>query len=242
MLAGALTLLGMVSLTRRDTPARGEGGWRSAFFLVLYAVAFSFAYMSLTAGTGALILFGCVQATMIASALRSGERPGPLAWIGLLVAMGGLVFLTAPGLSAPPLGGSVLMALAGVAWGVYTLRGRGTAQPLIATSRNFLRAVPFALAVSLILMSRCDLSARGAFLAIASGALASGVGYVLWYAALRGLSATRAATVQLSVPVIAALGGVLFLAETISPRLVGAGVLILGGVGLALADRARKSH
>jgi drug/metabolite transporter (DMT)-like permease len=134
------------------------------------------------------------------------------------------------------------MAVAGVAWGVYTLRGRGTAQPLIATSRNFLRAVPFALAVSLILMSRRDLSARGAFLAIASGALASGVGYVLWYAALRGLSATRAATVQLSVPVIAALGGVLFLAETISPRLVGAGVLILGGVGLALADRARKSH
>lgn len=236
--SGAVTLFALAALTRRgarDAP----GGWRSGFYLVLYAVTFSFAYLSLSAGTGALILFGCVQATMIAGALRSGERPGALEWAGIAIALGGLVFLTAPGLTAPSPAGSALMAAAGIAWGLYTLRGRGTGDPLVATSRNFMRAVPFALAVSFLMLSRREVSARGVLLAVSSGAAASGIGYVVWYAALRGLSATRAATVQLSVPVIAALGGVLFLSESVSPRLAGSAVLILGGVGLALAGRVR---
>lgn len=239
IVSGAVTLFALAALSRRGERPPRAGGWRSGFFLVLYAVAFSFAYVSLSAGTGALILFGCVQATMIAAALRSGERPGPLEWAGLVIALGGLVLLTAPGLSAPAPAGSLLMAVAGVAWGLYTLRGRGTADALLATTRNFLRAVPFALAVSLVMLSRREASPRGVLLAVASGALASGLGYVVWYAALRGLSATRAATVQLSVPVIAALGGVLFLSESVSPRLAGSALLILGGVGLALAGRVR---
>ncbi len=237
ILSGAVTLAVIVALSRRG--ARHGGGWGSAFFLALYAVAFSFAYITLPAGTGALILFGCVQATMIVAALRAGERPGPLQWTGLAIALGGLVYLTAPGLAAPSPVGSVLMALAGLAWGVYTLRGRGSGDPLLATSRNFLRAVPFALVVSVVTITQRDVSARGALLAVASGAIASGIGYVVWYAALKGLSATRAATVQLSVPVIAALGGVLFLSESVTARLAVSAALILGGVGLALAERAR---
>lgn len=236
--SGAVTLAAIAAFTRRG--ARAGGGWGSALFLFLYAAAFSFAYISLSAGTGALILFGCVQVTMIAAALRAGERPGPLQWTGLALALGGLVYLTMPGLTAPSPAGSALMALAGFAWGVYTLRGRRESKPLAATGRNFLRAVPFALAVSLATLARRDVSARGALLAVASGALASGIGYVVWYAALRGLSATRAATVQLSVPVIAALGGVLFLSETVSARLALAALLILGGVALALAGRAQR--
>jgi drug/metabolite transporter (DMT)-like permease len=235
--AGAVTLAVIVALSRRG--ARQGGGWGSAFFLALYAAAFSFAYITLSAGTGALILFGCVQATMIVAALRAGERPGPLQWTGLVIALAGLVYLTAPGLAAPSPVGSILMALAGFAWGVYTLRGRGAGDPLVATRRNFVRAVPLALLVSAATITRRDVTPHGAVLAVASGAIASGIGYVVWYAALRGLSATRAATVQLSVPVIAALGGVMFLSETVTIRLAVASVLILGGVGLALAERAR---
>jgi drug/metabolite transporter (DMT)-like permease len=238
--SGAVTLVLIASLSRRR--ARPGGGWASAFFLFLYAIAFSLAYISLSAGTGALILFGCVQATMLGAALRSGERPGALQWTGLVIALGGLAFLTAPGLTAPAPAGSALMATAGVAWGVYTLRGRSGQDPLAATARNFSRAVPFALAVSLVLLGKRDISARGAVLAVASGALASGIGYVVWYAALRGLTATRAATVQLSVPVLAALGGVMFLSEVLTARLAVSAVLILGGVALALAGRMRRSR
>jgi drug/metabolite transporter (DMT)-like permease len=236
--SGAVTLAIIARLSRRG--ARHGGGWGSAFFLVLYAGAFSFAYTTLSTGTGALILFGCVQATMIIAAVRGGERPGPLQWTGLLVALAGLAYLTAPGLSAPSPAGSALMATAGFAWGMYTLRGRGTGDPLVATGRNFLRGVLFALVVSAVTLSRREVSMHGALLAVASGALASGIGYAVWYAALKGLSATRAATVQLSVPVIAALGGVLFLSETVSVRFALATVLILGGVGLALAGRMRR--
>jgi len=192
---------------------------------------------SLSAGTGALILFGAVQATMIVSALRSGERPHRLEWCGLLLALAGLVYLVLPGLTAPPPGGSVLMAVAGTAWGFYSLRGRGAADPLLDTAGNFTRAVPFALAVSAIAFSKLHVSAAGLVLATASGALASGLGYVLWYAALRGLTATRAATVQLPVPVLTAIAGALVLSETITPRLVVATVLVLGGVALAVRGR-----
>ena len=237
--SGALTLYLISTFSGRG--ARRGGGWRSAFFLVLYAATFSFAYITLSAGTGALLLFGAVQATMMIAALRFGERPGATQWTGFAAALGGLVFLTAPGLTAPSPVGSALMVVAGFAWGMYTLRGRRDQDPLAATARNFARALPFAVAVSLAMITRRDVSAHGALLAVASGAIASGIGYVVWYAALKGLSATRAATVQLSVPVIAALGGVLFLSERVTPRLAIAAVFILGGVGLVLAGRARRS-
>jgi len=237
--SGAVILALLARTAAAPVPTARRGGWRSGFFLFAYAIAFSFAYVTLTAGTGALILFASVQATVIAGAIRSGERLGLAEWAGLAVALGGLAYLTAPGLTAPPLAGSVLMAVAGVAWGVYTLRGRGSTAALADTTRNFVRAAPMGLVALAFAASRLHLSARGALLAAVSGALASGLGYAVWYAALRGLSATRAATVQLAVPVIAAFGGVAFLSERVTPRLLLSAVLILGGVGLALFGRAR---
>ena len=227
-----------------DTPgaraaARSHGDWTSASMLFLYAVSFSFAYVSLSTGTGALILFGAVQSTMILSALRSGERPHALEWLGLILALAGLVYLVFPGLSAPSPTGSALMAIAGIAWGIYSLRGRGSVDPLAGTTGNFVRAVPMVIVVSLVMLGRLQVSFDGALLAILSGGIASGVGYVIWYAALRGMTATRAATVQLSVPVLAAGGGVVFMSESVSLRLVTAGILILGGVGMAVAASAR---
>jgi len=209
--------------------------------LFLYAVPFSFAYTRLSTGTGALILFGCVQLTMMSVALWSGERPHPLQWLGLATALGGLVYLVLPGIEAPSLVGAVLMGLAGFSWGVYSLRGRSASNPLAQTTSNFVRSIPFVIAVSVVTLSSFHTERDGVLLAIASGALASGVGYVVWYEALRSLTSTRAAVVQLLVPILAALGGVLFLAETVSTRLVLAGVLVLGGIGLALAGRERVS-
>jgi len=206
----------------------------------MYAIAFSLAYLSLTAGTGALILFGTVQMTMMLVALRSGERPQPLEWLGVLLALGGLVYLVMPGLKAPSLSGSALMIVAGIAWGVYSLRGRGTGSPLADTAGNFIRAVPLIIAVRLVTLNGMQLSQSGIVLAALSGAVASGVGYVIWYAALRGLTATRAAIVQLSVPVLAAWGGVAFLAEDISLRLILAGTFILGGIALAITGRRKN--
>jgi drug/metabolite transporter (DMT)-like permease len=207
--------------------------------LFLYAVPFSFAYTRLSTGTGALILFGCVQLTMMAVALWTGERPHPLQWLGLATALGGLVFLVLPGIQAPSFVGAALMALAGFSWGVYSLRGRKAHDPLAQTTTNFVRSIPFVVAVSLATLPSLHIESRGVALAIASGALASGLGYVIWYEALRGLTSTRAAVVQLLVPVLAAIGGVLFLAEAISSRLVLSGVLVLGGIGLALFGRER---
>ena len=218
----------------------GLPGWRSVTALFIYAIAFSWAYVSLTAGTGALILFGAVQTTMLVAALGSGERPRLLEWVGLLSAIIGLVVLVFPGLSAPPVVGSTLMALAGISWGLYSLWGRGTTNPLTATTMNFVRAAPLALVVSLVALGALGdvhVTAEGAGLAVLSGAVASGVGYVIWYAALRELSATRAATVQLAVPVIAALGGVVFLSETISTRLMTATAMIIGGIALATSAK-----
>jgi len=227
LVAGAIMLLVVSRLAPRNRATRGGGSWLSAVMLFAYAAAFSFAYISLAVGTGALILFGAVQATMILIALRSGERPHRLEWLGLVMALAGLVYLVLPGLSAPSPSGSALMAVAGIAWGVYSLRGRGVADPTQATTANFVRAVPFALMVSAITLRGVSLSPRGALLAILSGAVTSGLGYVLWYMAVKGLTATRAAIVQLSVPIIAAAGGVVFLAEDVSFRLVVSSVMIL---------------
>ena len=237
--SGALALSLITTATGRATAIRTQGNWRSATWLFLYAVPFSFAYLTLSTGSGALLLFGAVQATMILAGLVAGERPHPLEWTGLAVALGGLVYLVLPGLTAPPPGGSALMLTAGVAWGCYSLRGRGNGDPIGTTTGNFVRAVPLALVVSTTLLTRVHCTPRGLALACASGAITSGCGYVVWYAALRGLTATRAATVQLSVPILAAAGGVVFLAEAISLRLVLSGVAILGGVGLALSGRTR---
>jgi drug/metabolite transporter (DMT)-like permease len=237
--SGALLLAGIRALAGPASPRRGgdrgRGPWASAAMLFLYAIAFSFAYRSLTTGTGALILFGAVQATMILAALRASERLAPLEWTGLALALGGLVYLVLPGLAAPPPAGCALMALAGIAWGIYSLRGRGSADPLGDTAGNFARSVPLVAVVLVAVVARVHLTPRGVLLAAASGALASGLGYAVWYAALRGLTAARAAVVQLSVPVLAAAGGVAFLGERVTLRLVLAGVFILGGVGLAVA-------
>ena len=216
------------------------GSWLSALALFLYAAPFSFAYLRLDAGTGALLLFGSVQATMIASGLRAGERPHGLEWTGLCVAAVGLVYLVFPGIRAPEPIASALMIAAGVSWGVYSLRGRrAQGPPLVVTGGNFLRALPMAIALSVATLSAAQVSPRGAALALASGGLTSGLGYVIWYAALRGLSATRAATVQLAVPVLAALGGVALLDERVTQRLVIASVVILSGVALALRGQLR---
>jgi drug/metabolite transporter (DMT)-like permease len=236
---GAVTLWLISFLQKNNAGSKIRGNWISAAMLFTYATAFSFAYISLSAGTGALILFGSVQVTMILAALRSGERPHLLEWLGVLLALGGLVYLVVPSLEAPSPIGSVLMATAGIAWGIYSLRGRGTDSPLADTAGNFLYSIPLILTVRLISLGSIHLSQYGILLAAVSGAFASGLGYVIWYAALRGLTTTRAAIVQLSVPVLAGWGGVIFLAENISVRLVFAGALILGGIALAIMARSK---
>lgn len=237
IVSGALALWLIVRL--RDGVRPVAGSWRSALALFAYAAAFSLAYISLPAGTGALLLFGAVQATMIGYGLSRGERLRPLQTLGLVLAFGGLVGLLLPGLSAPPFQGSVLMLAAGAAWGIYSLRGRSAGDPLRATAGNFLRAVPFAVGLSIAAVHWLALDFSGIGYAIASGALTSGVGYAIWYTALPGLKATHAATVQLSVPVIAAMGGVALLDEHLTLRLVVAAAAILGGIALVVLERQR---
>jgi len=237
--SGALVLVALRWASRGG--ARSRGGWLAPLMLFAYVAAFSFAYLSLTAGTGALLLFGSVQATMILVALRGGERFARAEALGLALALGGLAYLVLPGLSSPSPRGSALMIAAGVAWGVYSLLGRGARDPLAETARNFAWATPLALLVSALAWPHARISAHGAMLAVLSGAATSGLGYVLWFAALRGLSAIRAATVQLAVPALAAWGGVAFLGERLTPRLLVSAAFILGGVGLAVAGRARSS-
>ena len=241
LVSGAITLALVVQLRTRPHSAR-RADWLAAAMLFAYVAFFSFAYLTLSAGTGALILFGAVQLTMLGAGLGSGERFGAVAWLGFVLAAGGLVYLVLPGVAAPPLLGAVLMAVAGVAWGVYSLRGRGVADPLAATSRNFLRAVPLALVLSVIFVARAHADATGIALAVASGALTSGIGYVVWYAALARLSAMQAATVQLSVPLLAAFGGVLLLSEAITPRLAAASAAILGGIAIVLSQKSRNAR
>ncbi len=237
LISGAVALVAISLFFDKEGLNERRGNWLSAFFLFAYAVCFSFAYISLTTGTGALILFGSVQATMIFVALLKGERPRILEWLGLVFALGGLIYLVFPGLSSPPLLSSVLMVTAGIAWGFYTLRGKVSANPLADTTGNFLRAVPMIVFVALFFLPQIHLSQRGILLAVLSGAIASGIGYAVWYAALKFHTATRAAILQLSVPALAATGGVIFLAETVSLRLLLATILILGGISLAISGR-----
>lgn len=235
ILAGALALWAIVRV--RGGVRATAGSWPSAFWLFSYAAGFSFAYITLPAATGALLLFGAVQATMIGYGLWKGERMGGLQVAGLLVAFAGLAGLLLPGVSAPPVMGAALMLFAGVSWGIYSLRGRAAGDPTGVTAGNFLRAGPFAVLVSVAMFSRASVDIPGFLYAISSGALASGVGYAIWYTALRGLKANIAATVQLTVPVIAALGGVAFLGEPLTLRLLGSSAAILGGVALVIVTR-----
>jgi len=235
--SGAVVLWLVTNLRRmiRTTRDVGVGGnWISALALFLYAAGFSFAYVDVAAGTGALLLFGAVQATMILWGLHKGERLRAIQIVGLVVAMTGLVVLLFPGLSAPPLFGSILMLGAGVAWGIYSLRGKREKNPVTATTGNFVRAVPFAAAVSIIFLRWLDLDIAGVIYAIISGAITSGLGYVIWYCVLPSLKAASAATVQLSVPVLAATGGILLLGEPITLRYVLASIAVLGGIALVV--------
>lgn len=239
LVSGAVTLVVIYLLFGQHAENTKRGSWLSAFFLFAYAVCFSFAYVNLTTAAGALILFGSVQATMVFVALLKGERPKITEWLGLIFALGGLVYLVFPGLSAPPPISSALMAAAGIAWGFYTLRGKGSVNPLADTTGNFVRAVPMIIPAALPFLPQMHSSPKGITLAVLSGALASGIGYSIWYAALRFHTAARAAILQLSVPVLAGFGGAVFLAETISLRLVTASILILGGIALAILSRRK---
>ena len=237
LVSGAIALALIVRM--RSQPVLPDPVDRIApLMLFAYVACFSFAYLSLSAGTGALILFGAVQLTMFGAGLRAGERFDKVALTGLALAVVGLVYLVSPGVTAPQPLGAALMAAAGVAWGVYSLRGRRVTDPLAATARNFAWAAPMALLLNIVFMADAHANASGIALAIASGAITSGAGYVIWYAALSHLSAMRAATVQLSVPLIAALGGALMLTEIITPRLMGSSAAILGGIALVLFARS----
>ncbi len=241
VVSGAL-LLTLLVIPRWRARGRGTADWRSATMLFMYMAFFSFAYVSLSAATGALLLFGAVQLTMFIAALRGGEHFSPLSWSGLIVALLGLGYLVAPGIAAPDPLGAALMIIAGIAWGFYTLLGRAAADPLEATANNFILCLPMVIGVSLLFRAEFHGSVGGVMLAVASGALASGLGYAIWYAALPGLTAGRAATVQLSVPIIAAFGGVILLSEEITVRLLLASAATLGGVAIVLAQRSAKAQ
>ncbi len=226
-------------LAARGRRSLGAGSWKAATALIAYAAAFSFAYTSLTAGTGALLLFGAVQATMVTAGLLRGERLTASQWTGFLLALSGLSALVAPGLSAPPWQGAGLMLAAGIAWGFYSLLGRGMTDPLAATAGNFLRALPIALALSVIASFSAHMTSAGFAYAAMSGAVTSGIGYSIWYAALPGLSPGQGASVQLSVPLITALGGGLLLGEAPTLRLAACSLAILAGIALVIISRTR---
>lgn len=235
LVSGALVLWLLVRM--KKTTAAGEGSWAGAFALFAYAAGFSFAYISLSAASGALLLFGAVQATMISYGIWSGERLHLLQSFGVVLAFAGLVGMLLPGLSAPPMLGALLMIGAGISWGVYSLLGKGAGDPTRVTAGNFLRAVPITLVLSLLMVEFTSVDVAGVFYAIASGAFASGLGYAIWYTVLPVLKNTSAASVQLSVPVIAALGGIVFLGEPLTLRLVLASVAILGGIALVIVQK-----
>lgn len=229
-----------VPVLRSATAAFGT--WLSALFLFSYAVCFSFAYLNLTAATGALILFGSVQMSMIAVAIGKGERPTLFEWFGLALAVCGLVYLVLPGLEAPPIMSSLLMAAAGMSWAIYSHRGKGTADAIADTTGNFVRTLPFAATLAGVFYPNLNLTPRGIVIAVISGAITSGVGYVFWYAALKYHSSTRAAVLQLVVPPIAAAIGIIWLGESMTVTLVVASAMILGGIGLTIVGKNAEAR
>lgn len=232
LVSGAITIGLLHAMFKRPgVRAKRSGNWISALMLALYAMGFSFAYVELSAGTGALILFGFVQSTMFCWGILKGERPHLLQYCGMLVALIGLVVLLLPGITSPSFIGACFMAVAGIAWGIYSIKGQGASDPVAVTADNFLRSVLLLLPLFPVLFTSLDISLYGAMIAIFSGGLASGLGYVVWYQALKGLSVTRAAAVQLLVPVLAALGGIGFLHEVVTINLFIAGAMIISGAG-----------
>jgi drug/metabolite transporter (DMT)-like permease len=241
LVSGALALIPISRLLgEAKIYQKTKGSWGSGFALFVYAVAFSLAYVSLSIGVGALILFGSVQVTMLGAALNSGEKLEPVQWVGAFLAMGGLVALVLPGISAPNPLGALLMCISGIAWGVYSIRGKGVSAPIAMTAGNFTRSAPMAVIASAVAASAVHFQLFGILLALVSGVVTSGLGYILWYRALRSLTTTQASVVQLLVPVLAAFGGIAFLSEQLSIRLSSASAVILGGIALAVIKRKPK--
>ncbi|WP_042914139.1 EamA family transporter [Pseudomonas syringae group genomosp. 3] len=235
LVSGAVMLWVIVAI--KGVRARRSGTWLGAFTLFVYAFAFSYAYVHLETGAGALLLFGAVQLTMLGYGYYKGERMQAVAILGLALAIGGLVALLLPGATSPAPASAALMALSGVAWAIYSLIGRQSNDPLASSAWNFLRAIPFMLLASTPFLGHLSIDLTGALCAIGSGAIASGLGYAIWYAALRTLSSFQAASIQLSVPVLASLAGALVLNESLTSRLVITSLAVLGGIGLILSGK-----
>ena len=242
LITGVIVLVVIATTQYKSDLIQTRGSWDASLMLFLYAVTFSYAYILLDTGTGALILFGSVQITMILLSLISGTRLQRMEWAGILVAFSGFIYLVLPGVSAPSLSGFLLMTTAGIAWGLYTLKGRRSTNPLMDTTFNFARTIPFVIILLLLTFQNAEISLEGVVLASLSGGLASGVGYTIWYSALKGLSSIQAAVVQLSVPIIAALGGVMIMSESITFRLLLSTSLILGGIILVIFSRYQPQH
>jgi drug/metabolite transporter (DMT)-like permease len=237
LLSGTLVLLAILQIHHTKNKPHSKGSWTAGIMLFLYAITFSFSYITLDTGTGALILFGSVQITMIFLSIISGNRLHITEWMGVSISFAGFVYLILPGVTTPSVTGFLLMTVAGIAWGIYTLRGRGSDNPLMDTTYNFLRTIPLVILLAIVTIQNTHYSTEGILLAALSGGIASGIGYTIWYTALGGLSATLAAVVQLSVPVIAALGGIIFVSEAITLRLTLSAIMILGGILLVILGR-----
>jgi drug/metabolite transporter (DMT)-like permease len=237
LLSGAIALLLILSIKGNKQGVSSKGSWTSSFTLFLYAITFSYAYLSLDTGTGALILFGSVQITMILLSIISGTRLHIIEWSGFFIAFTGLVYLVIPSITKPSVSGFILMTVSGMSWAIYSLRGRGSKNPLMDTTYNFLRTIPFITLLAIFTMPNINYSSQGIILALLSGAITSGVGYTIWYIALRSLSSIQAAVLQLSVSIIAAIGGVIFLSETITSRLVISAVIVLGGILMVILGK-----
>ena len=241
LFSGIIILLVLVTLTNKlnkvEAVNTSKSSWLAGCMLFIYAVAFSFGYISLDTGTGALILFGAVQITMIISSVISGNKLHISEWLGLATAFAGFVYLVFPSLTTPSLMGFILMSISGMAWAFYTLLGRSSKNPLRDTSYNFLRTSPFILVLMILAYNSAHITSTGLILAVLSGAIASGVGYFIWYIALTGLSVTQGAVVQLFVPIIAAIGGVIFTSELITLRLIESSALVLGGILIVILGR-----
>lgn len=237
LLSGTLVLMTIIGLKYNKKRTTSKGSWIASSMLFLYAITFSFAYITLDTGTGALIMFGSVQITILLLSFITGTRLHLSEWTGVAIAFTGFVYLVLPGVTSPSLAGFILMTIAGFAWGIYTLKGQGSDAPLMDTSYNFLRTMPFVIILTIIALQNVSFTPEGIILAVLSGGIASGIGYMIWYVALGGLSSTQAAVVQLSVPVLAAMGGVIFMSEAVTLRLTISSLLILGGILLVVLGR-----
>ena len=239
LISGALVLVLLVFLSRSDRSSYSKGSWVSGFILFLYAAAFSYAYITLETGTGALIVFGAVQITMIAYSLVTGYKMSVYEWLGVVLSIAGFIYLMLPGAKAPSISGFVLMSISGISWGLYSIRGNNSKNPLNETAFNFLRATPFLMLLLFFVAKDINASTKGILLALLSGTITSGIGYTIWYMALKELTSIQASIVQLFVPVLAAIGGVIFVGELISYKLVIASLMILGGIFLLIIGKTR---